>query len=72
MASVAAEEPDLAGDELTSHRPRYPLRSLPQSSLLLKSPLRSPRRLRRRIILVLIFQMHVFSESMYIMRYCED
>ena len=41
-ASAAA-----AGDSPTAPLPRYPLRSNSQSSLLLQSPLRTPRRQRR-------------------------
>ena len=41
-ASAAA-----AGDIPTAPLPRYPLRSNSQSSLLLQSPLRTPRRQRR-------------------------
>jgi len=51
LASVTAEELVLAGDEDSPptpvHSTRYALRSLPQSQLLLHSPLCTPRRPRR-------------------------
>jgi hypothetical protein len=48
LVTLAGEQPSQGVSRETYNQPPYPLRSLPQSQLLLHSPLRSPHRRRHK------------------------